>query len=59
MSIYSRRRIRNSVVLGLSIAARLVQNHGGLLEYQTAPRGGTTFGIVLPAAPGHTASHVD
>jgi signal transduction histidine kinase len=34
--------------LGLSIAGRIVQGHGGVLEYQTAPGFGTTFGIVLP-----------
>ncbi len=34
--------------LGLSIAVRIVQAHGGVLEYQTAPGLGTTFGIVLP-----------
>jgi signal transduction histidine kinase len=40
--------------LGLSIAVRIVQSHGGLLEYQTTPGLGTTFGIVLPARPGHS-----
>lgn len=40
--------------LGLSIAARIVQSHGGVLEYQTVPGLGTTFGIVLPAAAGHS-----
>jgi len=34
--------------LGLSIAGRIVHDHGGILEYQTAPGLGTTFGIVLP-----------
>jgi signal transduction histidine kinase len=38
--------------LGLSIALRIVQSHGGLLEYQTAPGVGTTFGIALPLAEG-------
>jgi signal transduction histidine kinase len=34
--------------LGLPIAARIVEKHGGLLEYQTQPGHGTTFGVVLP-----------
>jgi len=36
--------------LGLSIAARIVEKQGGLLQYQTQVNHGTTFGIVLPAA---------
>jgi signal transduction histidine kinase len=34
--------------LGLSIAARIVEKHGGALQYQTEVNRGTTFGIVLP-----------
>jgi signal transduction histidine kinase len=34
--------------LGLCIAARIVEKHGGALEYQTHVNHGTTFGIVLP-----------
>src|ERR1017187_3240594 len=33
--------------LGLPIAARMVERHGGLLQYQTRPGHGTTFGVVL------------
>jgi signal transduction histidine kinase len=36
--------------LGLPIAARIVERHGGVLQYQTRPGRGTTFGIVLPLA---------
>lgn len=36
--------------LGLAIAARIVQKHGGALEFQTQLHHGTTFGIVLPQA---------
>jgi signal transduction histidine kinase len=36
--------------LGLPIAARIVQKHGGALQYQTQVNRGTTFGIVLPLA---------
>src|SRR5436309_2685722 len=34
--------------LDLSIAARIVEKHGGALQYQTEVDRGTTFGIVLP-----------
>jgi signal transduction histidine kinase len=34
--------------LGLPIAARIVERHGGELRYQTELRRGTTFSIVLP-----------
>jgi signal transduction histidine kinase len=34
--------------LGLPIAARIVERHGGMLRYQTRPGHGTTFGVVLP-----------
>ena len=34
--------------LGLPIAARIIERHGGVLQYQTRPGHGTTFGIVLP-----------
>jgi signal transduction histidine kinase len=33
--------------LGLPIAARIVEKHGGMLRYQTRPGHGTTFGVVL------------
>jgi signal transduction histidine kinase len=36
--------------LGLPIAARIVEKHGGALQYQTVVGHGTTFGIVLPLA---------
>lgn len=36
--------------LGLPIAARIVEKHGGALQYQTQVHQGTTFGIVLPRA---------
>ena len=34
--------------LGLPIAARIVELHGGVIEYETQPQHGTTFRIVLP-----------
>ena len=36
--------------LGLSIAARIVEKHAGQIEFQTEPRRGTTFGVILPQA---------
>ena len=36
--------------LGLSIAARIVEKHHGLLQYQTQVDRGTIFGIALPHA---------
>ena len=36
--------------LGLPIAARIVEKHGGKLDYQTARNRGTTFRIFLPRA---------
>jgi signal transduction histidine kinase len=43
--------------LGLPIANRIVEKHGGLIQYRTQPGFGTTFGVVLPreidnASPG-------
>lgn len=34
--------------LGLTIAAQIVQKHGGELEYQTIVNHGATFGVILP-----------
>jgi signal transduction histidine kinase len=36
--------------LGLSITARIIEKHGGVLQYQTQVNKGTTFGVVLPRA---------
>lgn len=38
----------NGTGLGLSIASRIVEKHGGALEFSTAPGRGTLFRIVLP-----------
>jgi len=43
--------------LGLPIAARIVEKHGGALQYQTQVGHGTTFGIVLPCVEPPDASH--
>lgn len=39
--------------LGLPIAARIVEKHGGQLLYHTEPNHGTTFSILLPHAAEH------
>src|SRR5262249_41587197 len=36
--------------LGLPIAARIVEKHGGELRYETEPDQGTTFKVLLPLA---------
>jgi signal transduction histidine kinase len=41
--------------LGLPIAARIVERHGGRLEYQTQLGRGTTFSVVLPREINETA----
>jgi signal transduction histidine kinase len=45
--------------LGLPIAARIVERHGGMLQYQTRPGHGTTFGVVLPREITDTAKSAD
>jgi signal transduction histidine kinase len=37
--------------LGLAISQSIVQNAGGTIDVQTQPGAGTTFTILLPAAP--------
>lgn len=36
--------------LGLPVSARIVEQHGGLIQYRTEPGKGTTFSILLPIA---------
>lgn len=45
--------------LGLPIAARIVEKHGGMLQYQTRPGHGTTFGVVLPRQLKDTAGNAN
>ncbi len=42
--------------LGLPIAARIVERHGGTLQYQTRPGQGTTFSVVLPGGNGNNGN---
>ena len=45
--------------LGLPIAARIVEKLGGILQYETRPGYGTTFGVVLPREFSDTAESAD
>lgn len=45
---------KNSTGLGLSICHSIVRQHGGRLEVQPRPDGGTVFRMTLPAAPART-----
>src|SRR5216117_1001930 len=45
--------------LGLPIAARIVERHGGTLQYQTRLGHGTTFGVVLPREIKDTAKNAN
>jgi signal transduction histidine kinase len=45
--------------LGLSIAARIVEMHGGHIQYQSAPKRGTTFSIVLPRSSNNGSSNIN
>ena len=43
--------------LGLSISERIVEMHGGLLQFQTRASHGTTFQIVLPKDSNHAGKN--
>lgn len=43
----------NGTGLGLCIAARIIELHNGVIEYDTQPQSGTTFRIILPRATRH------
>jgi len=45
--------------LGLPIAARIVERHGGILQYETRLGDGTTFGVVLPREFASTVMSAD
>jgi signal transduction histidine kinase len=37
--------------LGLALAHKIVEDHGGSIDFRSAPGGGTVFRIVLPLVP--------
>lgn len=43
--------------LGLAIAARIVEKHGGFIQYLTQRNRGTTFSVVLPKSTEHESAH--
>jgi signal transduction histidine kinase len=43
--------------LGLPIAARIVEKHGGLIRYRANANGGATFSVVLPHVKEHDTDH--
>jgi signal transduction histidine kinase len=43
--------------LGLAISARIVEKHGGLLQYETEVNQGTRFEIVLPWVENDAGEH--
>jgi signal transduction histidine kinase len=45
--------------LGLPIAARIVERHGGMIQYQSRLGHGTTFGVVLPRESTDTGGSVN
>jgi signal transduction histidine kinase len=45
--------------LGLSIAMRILERHGGTLQFQTVPGRGTTFGVVLPVPSAESSTADD
>ena len=45
---------KDSTGLGLSICHSIVRQHGGRLEVQPRPDGGTVFRMILPPAPART-----
>jgi len=47
---YSSKKIQAGIGLGLFIAKRVVEEHNGQIEVDTAPNQGTVFKILLPAS---------
>jgi len=45
--------------MGLSIAARIVENHGGIIQYETRQNAGTTFSITLPRESNDAHENID
>lgn len=48
---------KNGTGLGLAIAARIVEKHGGHIQYQTQRNRGTTFTVVLPRWTGNDTTN--
>ena len=48
---YTTKRPGGGTGLGLSICMSIIREHGGLIEAETLPAGGTVFTVTLPPAP--------
>ncbi|HEU4384748.1 MAG TPA: ATP-binding protein [Anaeromyxobacteraceae bacterium] len=48
---FTTKQVWSNVGLGLSVSWRIVAAHGGRIEVESAPGEGSTFTVVLPAAP--------
>ena len=52
---YTTKRPGGGTGLGLSICLSIVREHGGTIEAEALPAGGSAFTVYLPAAPGQNA----
>ena len=43
-----------STGLGLAIVKRIIDAHGGRIDVESGPAGGTRFAVTMPLAPGGT-----
>jgi len=48
---------RRGTGLGLAMAARIIQAHGGVIRAASAPRGGACFTVILPETPRRPETH--
>jgi signal transduction histidine kinase len=48
---FTTKQVWSNVGLGLSVSWRIVAAHGGRIEVESRPGEGSTFTVVLPAAP--------
>jgi two-component system sensor histidine kinase HydH len=37
--------------LGLALTHKIIEDHGGTIDFRSGPSAGTTFGVVLPLVP--------
>jgi len=49
---YTTKRPGGGTGLGLSICMSIIREHGGIIEAEALPAGGSAFTVFLPAAPG-------